>query len=510
MMLKKIYILVFSLLCGTTLLGQNYRIGDLYTAPDGSQGIVFYLFPDGSGGWVVALNDASSGCAWGNGTDVPNIPNYLYNYSQMTRDTAGYTRTVTLRSYQNNNSNYAAGVVDIDNGWYLPSTGQLCMLFGELPRISSELINAGGTDLSEAYYWCAAEYNEGVSWAVDFRGPQSSGSMGGFCSLGQSTFCHVRAVRTFKSIDNPDISYSWSTGETTSGITVTPMETTTYTVTASMTDGKSDTVQHTIVVNATSSEEIDVVSLTPYVWNGVTYSQSGDYTVTFTNAVGCDSVVTLHLTMAFEVSIVASDDTICEGESVTLEVQVDNNQVVYVGDILCSDNSIVSPLAWPVTGKTAMGIVFHVDSTGMHGWAVHLHDQNTSIKWGGYGTNIPTMTNYSSAVEAIMDLDGYTNTQNIRNAGGASTFPAAYAVDFDNGWYIPAAGQLRLLYAEIVAINASLQVVNGTKFPMNSGWYYWSSTEYGDNYAAWCVYIYGHVYRYYRNENGVVRSVRTF
>ena len=162
MMLKKIYILVFSLLCGTTLLGQNYRIGDLYTAPDGSQGIVFYLFPDGSGGWVVALNDASSGCAWGNGTDVPNIPNYLYNYSQMTRDTAGYTRTVTLRSYQNNNSNYAAGVVDIDNGWYLPSTGQLCMLFGELPRISSELINAGGTDLSEAYYWCAAEYNEGM------------------------------------------------------------------------------------------------------------------------------------------------------------------------------------------------------------------------------------------------------------------------------------------------------------------------------------------------------------
>jgi len=163
-----------------------------------------------------------------------------------------------------------------------------------------------------------------------------------------------------------------------------------------------------------------------------------------------------------------------------------------------------------VAGKTAMGIVFHVDSTGKHGWAVHLQDQSTSVKWGGYGTNIPTMTNYSSAVDAIMDLDGYTNTQNIRNAGSASTFPAAYTVDFDNGWYIPAAGQLRLLYSEIVDINASLQVVNGTQFPMNDGWYYWSSTEYGDNYAAWCVYIYGHVYRYYRNEDGVVRSVRTF
>lgn len=38
-----------------------------------------------------------------------------------------------------------------------------------------------------------------------------------------------------------------------------------------------------------------------YEWNGETYTQSGDYTQTFTSAAGCDSTVTLHLT--FDVGV---------------------------------------------------------------------------------------------------------------------------------------------------------------------------------------------------------------
>ena len=47
---------------GLTAAAQSYHVGDLYTAPDGSQGVVFYLHPDGSGGWVVALHDAPHSC----------------------------------------------------------------------------------------------------------------------------------------------------------------------------------------------------------------------------------------------------------------------------------------------------------------------------------------------------------------------------------------------------------------------------------------------------------------
>ena len=63
--------LLLWIFCCGYLSAQYYHIGDLYTAPDGSQGIVYYLHPDGSGGWVVALNDASIDCAWG---DISNIP----------------------------------------------------------------------------------------------------------------------------------------------------------------------------------------------------------------------------------------------------------------------------------------------------------------------------------------------------------------------------------------------------------------------------------------------------
>ena len=87
------------------LFGQSYQIGDLYTAPDGSQGIIYYLHPDGSGGWVVALQDASSSCRWSfSGLPPTGLPFYPYPdpndyvanfevYKLVTDDTAGYANT---------------------------------------------------------------------------------------------------------------------------------------------------------------------------------------------------------------------------------------------------------------------------------------------------------------------------------------------------------------------------------------------------------------------------------
>lgn len=218
-----------------------------------------------------------------------------------------------------------------------------------------------------------------------------------------------------------------------------------------------------------------------------------------------------------QVSVASTAGSVCEGGSVTLQVSVSNASQnlpvppVAVGDVLCSDNSIVKISSWPGAGKTAKGVVFYVDNTGQHGWVVHLQDQGTSVQWTPYGqyTDISTLTNYTNARDAITDLNGYSNTQKIRNAGNATKYPAAYAVDFANGWYLPAAGQLRLLFGEIVTLNASLQVVGGTQFPMDSGWWYWSSTENGQSFA-WTVEYHGLVYSYYKFNDTMVRSVRAF
>ncbi|MBP5649585.1 MAG: choice-of-anchor J domain-containing protein, partial [Bacteroidales bacterium] len=45
--------------------------------------------------------------------------------------------------------------------------------------------------------------------------------------------------------------------------------------------------------------EITIDTCDEYTWNGHTYAQTGDYTNTFMNADGCDSVVTLHLTVNY-------------------------------------------------------------------------------------------------------------------------------------------------------------------------------------------------------------------
>ena len=52
-----------------------------------------------------------------------------------------------------------------------------------------------------------------------------------------------------------------------------------------------------LTVNYAETAEFAETVCDSYEWNDQTYTVSGDYTQTFTNAVGCDSVVTLHLTV---------------------------------------------------------------------------------------------------------------------------------------------------------------------------------------------------------------------
>ncbi len=568
-MMKRILIwLICVCVCGV-VSAQSYHIGDVYIAPDGSKGIVYYLYPDGSGGWVVALNDASVACVWGDDTDVPGLPNQNSSEQLLLNDMAGYNNTQVIRNYQNNSS-YAAGVVDFAHGWVLPSPAQLSRLYARLPMISSALISAGGTELATDMYWCSAEYSASNAWSVDFGSTSSYHLYSGqFLNTAKSSSCRVRAVRNFDySTPEPSVSYLWNTGATTSSITVTPVQTTTYSVTVTASDACPGTDEHTIVVRSPITKEFSETACDSYTWNGPTYYESGDYTQTFTAANGCDSVVTLHLTIihgthnvktvdtcdsytwhgttytasgtytydytnasdcpstdtlylsiagAPEVNIVATADTICAGDSVWLQANLASTSPVpslsvpsiAVGDILCTDGSIVKPSAWPAEGKTAKGIVFYVNNTGVHGWALHLQNQGNYVRWSNNTTDLLNLVNYTDTRNALTDTYGYFNTMFIRMAGNATSYPAAYAVDFDQGWYIPALGQLNLIFSEIVILNESLQLVGGTVFPMNSGFSYWSSTEY-DASQAWFVSFQGNVSFITKSYTDSVRSICDF
>ncbi len=94
-------------------------------------------------------------------------------------------------------------------------------------------------------------------------------------------------------------SYVWNTQETTPSINVAPRITSTYSVVGTTDGCESETVSITVNVgNCTLiTSEFTATGCGSYTWNGTVYKQSGDYQQLLVNDLGCDSLVTLHLTI---------------------------------------------------------------------------------------------------------------------------------------------------------------------------------------------------------------------
>ena len=99
--------------------------------------------------------------------------------------------------------------------------------------------------------------------------------------------------------------YSWSsvpagfTSSVQNPAGVAPTVNTTYTVTTSNSYGCSASSSVAVTVNQPSGSSVSATACGTYTWtqNGMTYNTSGSYTDTVPNAVGCDSVITLNLTI---------------------------------------------------------------------------------------------------------------------------------------------------------------------------------------------------------------------
>ncbi len=138
--------------------------------------------------------------------------------------------------------------------------------------------------------------------------------------------------------------YLWNTGATTSGITVTPASTTTYTITITSGNGCTGSASRTVTVNASPTATISAngnttfcqggsVILTSsagasYLWSNaattqsITVTTSGNYSVSVTNANGCSaasSSTTVTVNTLPTATISANGNTtFCQGNSVIL------------------------------------------------------------------------------------------------------------------------------------------------------------------------------------------------
>lgn len=284
------------------MMAQAYKLGDVVINDDGSRGVVFYVNPDGSGGWMVALNDASTGCPWGTYDDIPALTNQDPDYEQqLLNDTDGYGNTEKIRAYQNNSDSYAAGKVDFNHGWYLPSAGQLRKLFGNLAKIEGAIAAAGGSTLSSDDYWSSTEKSDYVAWKVNLS------------FYFQSIYTYktgnnrVRAIHDFGGgqtiVYDTTLNYYWNTGATTPYIEVSPTQTTTYTVTATTEFGCSATAEQTVFVNPSDTEHVYDTVCVGYAYNSYGIALTPEQTLTqgeatFTSDMGggeCAAALTLHL-----------------------------------------------------------------------------------------------------------------------------------------------------------------------------------------------------------------------
>jgi hypothetical protein len=121
---------------------------------------------------------------------------------------------------------------------------------------------------------------------------------------------------------------------------------------------------------------------------------------------------------------------------------------------------------------TAGGVVFYVDSTGMHGLVAAPFDQSSGTDWGCYGTLI------GPAAEHQAFGYGQQNTTAVVNGcptpGIAARICDTLTLNGLSDWFLPSADELDSMYVHRDTIGV-----------FNTFWY-WASTE-QDAYGGWIV-----------------------
>ena len=155
-------------------------------------------------------------------------------------------------------------------------------------------------------------------------------------AYGDTTICEGSSVQIGAS---GSTNYTWSDGlGSNSTITVSPDSTITYGVSASN-NGCTSTDSVTILVNQKSISIDTISACNSYTWiDGNTYtSSSNSATFTTINAVGCDSVITLNLTINTG-NQVTIDTIINEGQSILVGSNSYTTTGVYVDTLMNSTN----------------------------------------------------------------------------------------------------------------------------------------------------------------------------
>ena len=163
----------------------------------------------------------------------------------------------------------------------------------------------------------------------------------------------------------------------------------------------------------------------PYVWDvdGKTYTTATSASVTMTSVNGCDSVVTLHLTVLPKVSIIEEWAEICDGESYTwygnTYTKSGDYKTSYTNEYGCTGEIILHLTVWP-------------KSPAIEEWATITNGDTYTWNGGNYDTEgtytLSTYDEHGCPQDMILHLDVQTLDFTVNVADHCANDPY---IDFD-------------------------------------------------------------------------------
>jgi len=145
------------------------------------------------------------------------------------------------------------------------------------------------------------------------------------------------------------------------------------------------------------------------------------------------------------------------------------------------------------------GIVFYVDSTGLHGLVCASTDQGQYI-WGCQGTSISTGTALGTGAPNTAAIVAICLTSNI-----AAKICDNLVLNSYSDWFLPSRAELAMMNTNLYTQGLG----SFTSSPFSDS-YYWSSSEI-DNNSAWVfAFYYANAYNINKASTYYVRAVRAF
>lgn len=149
---------------------------------------------------------------------------------------------------------------------------------------------------------------------------------------------------------------------------------------------------------------------------------------------------------------------------------------MHIGDIVCSDGSVVRYDDYVAKEKTATAVVFYVNNDGKgqgKGYAICLDEISSVAFTDSVGVRQGTSC-------SVTDYDGNKNTYALFNANRIYS-PMAGAVNeylcYGQSAYVPSVAQMQLLYYAKPVVNQYLKQCGGMIISGTPNGWYWTSTE---------------------------------